>query len=461
MRRIALEVARTSVRVLVLEGHVARPRVTHFLVEPLTGEPTAAFLQRVAGLSQSATTLLVSAIPREQTIIRLLQLPATSREELTQMVELTGKAQLPYPRDQVMADFQVIEQQGGTSTVQLVACHQGVIERHLATLRQGGLEPSLVTPTSWGLLGWYQRFGRVAQVAEPVVILHVDTDRTDLVVIRRTRILFSRSLIQGVTEWQLPTDGLGAIATEVERSLSIVGREFPGLDIASVILTGLGPLEQWKAFFEPRLSKPVMAIAPQGDLEIPAPTQPASPAVALGLAVAEETWLVNLLPLETRSAQQHRRRIRELVVTGLLLLSTLLVGAGLLSASVRRQERATRLLMTSLKQLEATTQQTERQQQDIARIERVVQSRQWTGQMLAECVRLTPAEIMFESLVFDQDRGELIVRGNAPSTRHVLDYVRQLEGSDRWAKVELRYSARRGTSADARTDFEIALHHHA
>lgn len=77
--------------------------------------------------------------------------------------------------------------------------------------------------------------------------------------------------------------------------------------------------------------------------------------------------------------------------------------------------------------------------------------------MLAELFRFTPPAISFESVIFERARGELIVRGTAPTTRDALDYVHALEQSPQWTRVELRYSRRHGGSAGSYVEFEVAL----
>ena len=462
MRRVIVELTRTALRAVACDGTPPRLRVQKFVVEPVSGPPTAETIRSVLAALPTGGTQLIGVIPRDQTITRLLKLPSTKPEELAQMVALTGKAQLPYPSDQALVDFHVIEQEGGMSVVQLVACHRDQLNRHLAVWRQLGLEPVVATPSSWGLLTWYQRLGRSPAVQEPVMIVNVDADRTDLALIRGDRLVFSRSLSQGVRALEATTEAIGVVAQELEQSFASLRKEWPGMETRSLLLTGLGPLAQWKEVLEQRLQRPVTVTPSQGTLRLSEPLPAgASPVVALGLAMAAPSALVNLLPPEVRQAQRHRLRLQEFMVTGVLLVAALLLGAGLLSASVSRQTHLNTTTIQAVKDLEALTQQTERQEREIAIIQAVQDSRRGTALMLAELFRLTGPEILFESVVFEGSRRELVVRGNAPETRQVLDYLRQLKHSDTWDQVELRYSARRGTTASARTDFEIVLHREA
>ncbi len=471
MKRLVVELTRASVRVVLAEGSSAKPRVRKCLAESLSGPPTADMLKRLLAGVPSAGASVIGVIPREQAITRLMKLPSIKPDELAQMVRLSAKAQLPYPPDQAMVDFYVIDQQAGTSTVQVVACHREQVDRYVTLLRGSGCEPSVLTPSSWGVHGWYQRLGRSPDTLEPVLVVNVDGDRTDIVLIRGTRVMFSRSLSQGPQMQaaesvatgtpQTPDVAVSILAQELERSVVNFRKELPGMEARSGILTGVGPLAQWAPVLQERLQIPIVVKPMLGSVTLSDPLPPStSLVVAVGLALVDPQEGVNLLPREVQQAQVQRSRFREFIVTAVLVLLALLVGAGVLSASVNWQGRMHTQTMRALHKLEATTQQTERQEREIAQIQQLLSTRRWTAAMLAEWLKLTSEDLLFESVVFEGARGELVIRGSASGTRQVLDYLRSLKQSDQWDRVELRYSARRSGAASARTDFEILLQGH-
>lgn len=461
MRRVVLEVTRLLVRAVLVEGPPNRLRVQQIVVEPLNDAPTAELLQRLLKPLQPSRAEVISVVAREQILTRTLKLPATQHDELDPMINLAAKAQLPYPPEHAAIDWALVDQQEGMSLVQLVACQRELIDRHLTLLRESGLEPAMLTPTSWGVAGWYRRFGKSPGIQEPTMALHVERERTDLVVIRDHRVVFSRSLNQGLEEWRTSLDPL---LQELERSLTNVRKELPGMEAVSVVLTGIGALEEWRGMIEQRLGLPVTVRQGYEEKTWPEPVRrhlsreaPHSLVIVMGLAFADTTDLVNLLPHDVRETQQHRRRSRELALTGGLFAVVLLCGAGVLVNVVHRQTSQNQQTLGVMKQLEAMTQQTDRQLNDLRLIEGVLVSRRTLAAALTSLVSVTPSEVLFENLTFEQSRHELLVRGSAPTTRDVLEYLRVLKQDDRWQRVELRYSARRGSGADSRTDFEIML----
>ena len=222
-------------------------------------------------------------------------------------------------------DFQVVDQQAGTSTVQLVACHRGLVARYLDWLREAGCAPTWIVPSSWGVAAWFQQHQAAARTREPVLLVNFDADHTDLVVVRQARVVLSRSLSQGVSAWETQHE---ALIQEIERSLSSLRKELPGVEVNSLVLTGIEPLERWKDLLEQRLGKsvnqrPATAGHPLSNVS----SSPGiSPAVVLGLAFGGSGSWINLLPGESRHARHAQRRTREFVLTASLVFAALLLG---------------------------------------------------------------------------------------------------------------------------------------
>lgn len=456
MKRTVVDLTPSTIRLFDVEGQGRAWRVRRLLVEPIQGADVGPRLARAAR-QQGFSRTVVAALPREQAITRLMKFPTADAAELAKMFELSGKAQLPYPPEQALADYRVLDEQGGTSLVQVIACRRDAVDRALALLRSSSLEPEVVTLSSWGLLSWYLRLGQEPGIREPVAIVNVDSDRTDLAMVRLDRLVFSRSLPQGLHDWQAG-EGVGQLVQELERSLASMRKDLPGIEANSILLIGIGPLDQWKPAFEERMQRPVITkpVLP-ADKAGPGQRIDISTAVGVGLAIAERGWLVNLLPREVSQGQQQRRRVRDFSFSGVLLLVSLALSAGLLSLQVKRQERIVRQTMAIVKELESTTRQVERKSRDMRAVDTVLHARGQTAAMLAELLQRTPELVRFDSIAFERVRMEVTVRGSAPTTREVLNYVRQLDESTLWDRVELRYSSRRSVSAGARTDFEVAI----
>ena len=460
-QRLVVEWTRTTLRVAVADGHSARLRLRALHTRPIrdageVGETLCALLKTI----RSAKAQVVGVVSREQVITRVVKFPTTEARELAQMAELYAKAQLPYPREQVVVDFHVLTQQEGFSTVAIVACQRDLIERQVVLLREAGLSPGLLTVSSWGVFGWYRQVLRTIPVKEPSLVINVDDSRTDFVLIGDDRILSSRSVAQGRQDWKDAAETTELLVLEAERSRASIRRELPELEVRSLLVTGLGELGQWQEILSQRLGLPAIVIAGEQCFAKPgaAPaTPPVSPVVVGGLACGDLRGALNLLPPDVQEQTHHRTRIQELVTVALLLIGVLALGSGWLLVQAFRQKQLAQQLDRTVASIEPTA----RRIQETARLAQLVSSmlehRRQLATILSGVFRATPTEVTLDALTFERARQEVVLRGSAASTQAVLDYIKQLEHLDGISGVQLRYSTRRATPTGDRTDFELFL----
>lgn len=457
--RIVVEWTRSSVRIAVAEGRGVHLRLRMVQSQASEGTDTSDALRALLKGVNARAAQVIGVISREQVITRVVKFPATDVGELAQMAELYARAQLPYPREQSIIDSVLLNQQQGFSTIAIIACRRDVIDRSLTVLRQAALPIELLTVSSWGILGWYRQARPRDGGHEPALVMNIDDTRTDLVLISGDSILSSRSISQGARDWRGVQETAELLALEVERSGSSLRKELPSAEVRSLVLTGLGPLTQWREELTQRLGLPVVAIDARQPFKYwkATPASPMSPVVVGGLALSDAQTLLNLNPPEIRLLLRDRQQTRELVTASGLLLGAVAMGAVLLGVEVVRQQHYSRHLDQVLMEVGPTAKQLQEQSRFSRLVTTTLGSRRQLATTLSRVLQLTPEAITLEALTFERARRELILRGNAPSTQAVLDYLKQLESIEGIAGAELKYSTRRMTAAGERTDFELVL----
>lgn len=456
--QLVVEWTRTTVRLAVGAG----PGRGLLMIRsgPISASATVEALRAQLKTMKTIPGDVIAVIPREAVLTRVVKFPSVEHAELTQMVELYAKAQLPYPREQTVMDFHVLSRAEGFSTMAVIACQREVIDRHLAVLQEAGLPPTLLTVSSWGVLGWYQQcLRRGIKVQEPVLVVNVDETRTDLVLIDKSRILSSRSVGQGLQEWEASGEAATLLSFEVERSRAAIRNELPGTEVHSLLVTGLRVSGPWEDQLTQRIGLPVTVV----DSARPFPSVSAasiaalSPVVVGGLACSDSSTLLNLSPPEIRTQVHHRQRVSELTLVGLLLSAVLAVSAGLLSLQMARQRRVSSMIDRLLADIEPRTKQIKERVQAVQLVSSVLDDRRQLAATLSSVFRMTPASVALEAVTFERPKQEFVLRGNAATNQAVLEYLKQLERVEGVADVRLKYSTRRTTSTGERTDFEVLL----
>jgi Tfp pilus assembly protein PilN len=455
---LVVEWTRTTVRLALGAG----PRRGLLAVRsgPINASETVEGLRAVLKTMNRIPDEVIAVIPRELVLTRVVKFPSIQETELTQMVELYAKAQLPYPREQTVVDFHVLTRAEGFSTVAVIACQREVVNRHVAVLQEAGLSPTLLTLSSWGVLGWYQQLLRKGEkLQEPTLVVNLDDTRTDLVLIANGRIVSSRSVAQGFHEWEASGELATLLSFEVERSRAAIRNELPGTEVRSLLITGLGAAGPWAEQLAQRVGLPVSLV----DSARPFPSVAAASEASLslvvvgGLACSEPSALLNLSPPDIRTQVHHRRQVSELTLVSLLLSAVLAVGAGLLSLQMARQRRVSSTIERLLTDVEPRAKQVKERVQTLQLVSSVLDDRRRLAATLASVFRTTPATVALEAVTFERPKQEFVLRGNAATNQAVLEYLKQLERVEGIADVRLKYSTRRTTSAGERTDFEVSL----
>ena len=492
-QRVVVEWTRSSVRVAVARGSGSVWRLQGIYSQAAAVAETSDALRALLKTAKVRSAEAIGVVSREQVITRVMKFPTTNPVELASMAELYAKAQLPYPRDQSIMDYFVVQQEDGFTTLTVIACRRDVVDQQLAVLRRAGLSHvTLLTMSAWGVLGWYRQahprstggagqlkqrglsaLARLTEAArgggaghaikEPSLVVNVDDTRTDLVLVADQRILSSRSISQGAQDWQRDDEPTTLLAVEIERSRAAIRKELPGAEVCSLVLTGIGSVGAWQAALTERLSVPVTVLSaaqPFPSWKASAAT-PLSPVVVGGIACSDKRTLLNLNPPELRVQLRERRNTQELIMASSLCLSVLVAGSGLLALQgVRQRQQAVKLddALTRIGPLAKRLQEHTRSSKLIAG---TLETRRELAALLAAIFHQTPSEIRLETLAFERARHEIVLRGTAPSTQTVLGYLKRLEQIADVTDVDLKYSTRRSTSSGDMTDFELTVHHRA
>ena len=107
--------------------------------------------QKFATLAEAAAALpagthLHLALPCQAVLLERMTLPATDRAELAGMVQLQLEKSLPFPIEDVSADFLIVETGETESTLVSAAAQHGQLAALCAPLRERGRPPEKITP---------------------------------------------------------------------------------------------------------------------------------------------------------------------------------------------------------------------------------------------------------------------------------------------------------------------------
>jgi type IV pilus assembly protein PilM len=166
-----------------------------------------------------------TALGGKAVVVREIQLPAMSDEELAQAVRFEAERYLPVAGENLAVDYHIIEQakQGQRERIDVlfVAARRDVVDGYVNVLKQAGVTPEVMEVTSFALMRVFQKEGSDGAI----LIADLGAESTDVVVVESNRLRLSRTVPVG---GNMLTRAVGA-ALDLEPSAAQIVKEERGI----------------------------------------------------------------------------------------------------------------------------------------------------------------------------------------------------------------------------------------
>lgn len=191
---VGLDIGTSSVKIVELERG-KKITVSRFGIWPLpdgalnggvvaNGVAVGAAIKELLRLLKVRQKNVIVAIAGQAVIVRHIKMPYMSREEAANAIRWEAERYIPFSIEEVDLDFQVIEadQEQNEIEVMLVCAHKDILNSHLLTLREAGLQPLAVDLQPFALM-------RALGLESPkddgnVALVDIGAGTTDLTVLK-------------------------------------------------------------------------------------------------------------------------------------------------------------------------------------------------------------------------------------------------------------------------------------
>lgn len=375
----------------------------------------------------------VLVVPRGLAILRDLELPAGTPEELAAMVRFQVERDVPVPLSELRYSFVEAGREGGKVRVQVAAAQREPLEKAVAALEAAGLKVAGAVVSSYGLLG------PRADGPGPAALVEVSAGEAEILVADAGRMELSRTA-------HLPEgDVAAALAEEIERTLRAWSAKSPGRDVGRVVLAGEGAeAEALAKAVEGRLAKGVRAAGP-GDLET-------ATAAGICLGLLRGAAIPDLLhPPSTKKRFSPTRAHR--IGAGAAALLLLLFVASRIALSERRSFLESQ--RAELRDLEPRAADVLKTRRETARAHQWYRDRNvWLGTLQAMRGAVDPQSLWITGATFDAE-GNVRLQGKARDDRHVTALVGALEKSGQFASIKAPDVKQNNDRGEYRRDFVV------
>ena len=389
---------------------------------------------------------LIIALPRSKVTCRYLKVPAQTPKETEKIVALQTSRYLPYPQEELISGYELIStDKEGYSNINLIIAHKDVINRYVNICAPLNAQTITIVLSSYGLLNLYNQ--QHPQEASAVMLIDIDSSHMEMVVIERSKLIFSRYFKVDVSNpnWE------SVFVNEVAKSRDAYAKEFAREAPQKILVTGQ---EKVAGSFAGILNK-------QGGFSAEAMPQKETGADTsfsslMGLGLKGIPYSLNLLPQDLKDGFKKRARHQEYAQLG-LFVAAIIVFLGLgIAKNLDNKLEYLKKLKKEIDKISQEVKPLKDIEKRLAIASGTVKDRPSSLEVFSEVQRIIPSSIALTDFIYETGK-EVVLRGQAQELGSVFGLVSQLESSALFKKftVKVRYATKRKTTAGEVIGFEI------
>ncbi len=177
---------------------------------------------------------VVVSLPAHLISLRTLTLPFNDVRKLEKLVPFEIEALLPYPLDEVVVDYEVIDATGGKMNLLAAAAPRGLVKNYLEQLARAGIDPEAVGLDGLALMNLARHLLLDSSApgipAAGTAVLEIGASKTVVCILRRGQAAFIRTILWGGRDLTAAlSDACGIPPEEAEEWKRQAGLEDSGI----------------------------------------------------------------------------------------------------------------------------------------------------------------------------------------------------------------------------------------
>ncbi len=206
-RVVGLDIGSSEVKALEMQKVGDRYAITGFASTRIRSpEETRPAIQEVIKAGGFRTRRVVTAVSGRSVIVRYVNMPQMSPEQLRSAVRYEADKYIPFEVDEVVLDCQILEPEAERGEgeqpemkVLLVAVKQSLIDEHVALLRESGLTPTVIDVDAFALGNAFELHlestHREREFDDRVVaLIDIGANKTNINIVRGPNSYFTREV---------------------------------------------------------------------------------------------------------------------------------------------------------------------------------------------------------------------------------------------------------------------------
>jgi Tfp pilus assembly protein PilN len=364
-------------------------------------------------------------IPRHLVTLRFIELPSTEPSEIIQMADFQALKQLPYTKEEIISSYRNLgSYKKGFSSLMLVIVKRQIVEQ---IMTEALAKPDIIVFETELFYLNLLRLG-IPRQDKLVMAIEIHKDYSEIIALDNKRPIFSRGFKNE------------EFFEELERSMVAYEREKNIRDIDEVAIVHQSDLsiENIKQNIVGYFKIPINYYEYKQDPNI----------FRLPLEI-------NLLPKELIERQFYKQSYKEILLTYMLLLVMLAMMVSFFLFKLHERDRFIAMFSDKADRIQA---EVDTLNNFIKKIDALKSQNKAGGlimDILNESYKLIPGDIILSGLNYD-GKDAIYYKGVTGDMSSVFNFVKVLEKSQYFEKVEVKYATKKEAGNREITDFNIA-----
>ena len=418
----------------------------------------AYFKRQKLNFAESRVTILV---PRSRAILRNMVFPSQRQDEIRSMIDLQVGSRIPYAREEVEIDFQILSKTAdGYAKVAVVIIPQEIAMRYWKIFSDAKIPVHRISITSIGLWLLYQQQPDLSD--KPGAIFDLDINSSEICLCYKAHWLTSREIPVGFVQMQ--QDGYVEILKQWELTQNNTSGEKLTGAVESVYMVSSANRAYALAIEMAKVQKDLTikeillteTLPLARGLKWPKVMTDEGVSVAslVGIAFSSQTPPIDLIPRAVRQGQEQRVYQRQLVLLGIwvtvaLISLALTFGMGFLSKNVQLAH-----LEDQLRDTKRDALKVQNQLQKVYDIEGMIKGRLIFSDLAREIYRLLPTQVYLVSITISEGN-TLSLQGVSSNSVEINQFQKDMVNSQNFSNVSLEYVNKRVTQEGEVDYFKI------
>jgi len=335
------------------------------------------------------------------------------------------------------------------------------------TLQKAGLNLTKVAISSEGVYSWFKNaYMRDIKLddRQGIAVVDIDSNYSDFIVIRRGRMAFTRNIFIGANHLiDEPDTWREKFTEELKRSLERYQSEERNIKIVKVFLCGASQnISGLDADLSAKLDIPTENTEQLKNVPMSVNAGSLKESIhkyvsltqLIGAAMSDKDLQIDLASGEHKIQKLMEGKRKQLTVMGVLFVAIVTALSLLLLISIYNKSAYLEMLKQKLSKVEVEAGSVEKMRTVINLVEKRLDSRGSSIDIINEIYRITPEQIYIMNISIDEKQ-DVTVKGGAAAMSSVFKYVKILEESGMFENVKTAYTTTKKEKDEDFAEFEI------